>query len=91
MCLSVLPRLDKLKQHGLARPAVLQAIFAAAQRAQEDAAGSSALACLDYIVACTEYEAFMELAYDHKCVQDAEHNGGDWLPIGESLGELEAF
>lgn len=59
----------------------LQEIYKACQMIQERE-GQSWLTCVDYLLAVTEYEAFMELACDHAGMQ-AMGDGGpeaEWLP-----------
>lgn len=53
-----------------------QAVYEACAKAQADAQGSSWMTCLDYLVACTEYEEFMQLAFDHCSVSTYEPSEG---------------
>ncbi|PNG99578.1 hypothetical protein TSOC_014640, partial [Tetrabaena socialis] len=44
------------------------------------------LAAIDYLVASTEYESFMQLAYDHACMKFYEPDEQTaWDPEGEAL------
>lgn len=60
---------------------LLQEIYAACQKIQERES-LSWLTCVDYLLAVTEYEAFMELACDHAGMQAMGEGGPEeeWLP-----------
>lgn len=68
---------------------MLQAIFEACVKAQQAQDGSW-LTCIDYLIASTEYESFMELAYDHFCMGAYEPNdvtAWDAGEVDEEAGE----
>lgn len=63
-------------------------IFAACEKAT--ASGEARwLTCLDYLNACTEYNAFIDLAFDHACMLGLGDPDSDeaW---GEDNGDEEA-
>jgi|LauGreSBDMM110SN_4_FD.fasta_scaffold182340_1 hypothetical protein len=63
-CAIVEQKLDKfMEEEGLSP----DAIFAACEKAM--ASGEARwMTCLDYLTACTDYNAFIDLAFDHACM-----------------------
>ncbi len=64
-------------------PGHVQEVFEACQRAYS-LGEASWLTCLAYLTASTEYESFMELAYDHACMMGVVGDG-ELLEEGEAL------
>ena len=59
---------------------------------QSESATAGSLLCLDYLLASTEYDSFMQLAYDH--VQIASYNPSGpltemWDPEVEGDGDAQ--
>lgn len=65
----------------------MQEVYDACVKANEKAdEKANWLTCIDYLLASTEYESFMELAYDHYCMgayEPGEDEEWDAEPAGE--------